>query len=50
MSIVLWEGEETDHKGPKSLSLDISEKEINTKCNKYCCLPKYYLKNWSELS
>lgn len=50
MSIVLWEGEITGYKGPKSLSLDITEEEITTKCNEYCCLPKYYLMNWSELS
>lgn len=50
MSVVLWEGEITGYKGPKALSLDSSEEKINSKCNGYCCLPKYNLMNWSELS
>lgn len=50
MSIALWEGEITGYKGPKALSLDSSEEKINYKCNGYCCLPKYYLTNGSELS
>lgn len=50
MSGVLWEGEITGYKGPKALSLDSSDEKINSKCNEYCCLPKYYLMNWSELS
>lgn len=39
-----------NNKGPKALSLDGSEEKINYKCNGYCCLPKYYLTNGSELS
>lgn len=50
MSVILWEGEITGYKGPKALSQDSSEEKINYTCNGYCCLPKYYLMNASELS
>lgn len=35
MSIVLWEGEITGYEGPKAVSPDSSDEDINCKCNGY---------------